>query len=31
LPALISLVNVALFFQRKYFAGKGAQTALGVK
>jgi len=26
-PALISLVNVALFFQRKYFAGKGAQTA----
>ena len=30
-PALISLVNVALFFQRKYFAGKGAQTALGVK
>jgi ACR3 family arsenite transporter len=30
-PALISLVNVALFFQRKYFAGKGAQTTLGVK
>ncbi|MEJ2420353.1 MAG: ACR3 family arsenite efflux transporter [Acidobacteriota bacterium] len=30
-PVLISLVNVSLFFQRRYFGGKGAGAATRVK